>query len=481
MAYASTTVETTCEPTMSPDGDAYDSAPDDSYQELHDPADYAEYLERHEMLYRDYHTADNDNPLPHARAPKNAVHRVYSTAYAGEADTTTRNHFTIGIDTSREYRPPDDLIDGLIPRVSRCGIVGASGSGKSFVLGQLAASLGKKLPFAGRDVLRQGGFGYFSYEASGTLEPRWRGLERKYPGMLSDDSGIANIPYFPVARPLSLDTDRGWRAMDDTIKRMEDVCWDLFDMPLVAVAIDTVHASQMVAKENDSDAWAKPLEWMLELSEEHKLAFIISHHSGKTSDAPDGRTTEGSLWRGSGAAPAALDSIIAIKMNKREGKVTRRWAYLEKSKDGETGYICDIATKVHTIGRKSNGKPITTLTLDFIEKSEDDQKTDRARDIENRKTAVWKPTEPAKRMMKAIRKVAEKECRAVKLSSGKWSYTASQNEVETVFRSEASSNATRDLRRAKIELTDKAGLAADGTMMTYELTTEKPIPIGAFS
>ncbi len=407
--------------------------------------------------------------------------RTFPTVYAGDEDATTRNRFTIGIDTSRDFLPPDDLVDGLIPRVSRCGIVGASGSGKSFVLGQLAASLGKKLPFAGRDVLRQGGFGYFSYEASGTLEPRWRGLERKYPGMLADDSGIATVPYFPVARPLSLDTDRGWRAMDDTIKRMEDVCWDVFSLPLVAVAVDTVHASQMVAKENDSDAWAKPLEWMLDLSEEHRLAFIISHHSGKTSDAPDGKTTEGSLWRGSGAAPAALDNIIAIKMNKREGKVTRRWVYLEKSKDSETGYICDISTNVHTIGEKSNGKPITTLTLDFTEKTEEELKTDRSRDIDKRKTAAWKPTEPAKRLMKAIRKVAEKECRAVKLSSGKWSYTASKIGVETLFRSEVENNATRDLRKAKNELTDKAGLIDDGTMMTYELTTEKPIAIGAFS
>lgn len=416
-----------------------------------------------------------------ARKPDAESRRAPATVYAGDIDATTRNQFTIGIDTSREFVPPDDLVEGLITRVSRTGIVGASGACKTFFLGELAACIGTGKPFAGHDVLRPGGFGYFSYEASGTLEPRWRGLERKYPDILSDSSGRAVVPYFPVARPLSLDSDRGWRAMKDTIKRMEDVSWNGFDMPLVAVAVDTVHASQMVLKENDSDAWARPLEWMLELSEDHQLAFIVSHHSGKTSDGPDGKT-EGNLWRGSGAAPAALDNIIALKMNKREGKVTRRWAYLEKSKDGETGYIADIETRVHKIGHKSNGKAITTLTLDFKQKSDDEQLKDRAAAMERKaKEKAWTPTAPTRKLLAAIRLVAQEEGREVKLSSGAWSYTASQSEAEARFRSKVMHNASRDFKLAKAALIDHAGMEVDERMMTFSITTEKPIPIGALS
>lgn len=407
--------------------------------------------------------------------------RITATVFSGDLDTSTRNHFSIGIDTSREFVPPDDLIDGLITRVSRNGIVGASGSGKSFVFGEMIASVTTGQPFAGHDVLRPGGFGYFSYEASGTLEPRWRGLERKYDGLLSDPWGRAIVPYFPVARPLPLDSDRGWRAMQDTIKRMEDVSWDVFDMPLVAVAVDTVHASQMVAKENDSDAWARPLEWMLELSEEHRLAFIVAHHSGKSSDGPDGKTSEGNLWRGSGAAPAALDNIIAVKMNKREGKVTRRWLYLEKSKDSETGYIADIETKVHKIGFKSNGKAITTLTLDFTRKSESDRMQERADELQRKaKERGWRPTAAARKLMAAIRLVAEEEGRAVQLANGDWSYTASQYEVERRFKMKVTSNAARDFGTAKVALIDKANMVADDTSVTFIITTKEPVPVGAF-
>lgn len=429
----------------------------------------------------DHHTNDNgldDDGRP-SRVPE--PRRVPATVYSGDLDTSTRNHFTIGIDTSGEFLPPDDLIEGLITRVSRNGVVGASGSGKSFVFGEMIASVTTGSPFAGHDVLRPGGFGYFSYEASGTLEPRWRGLQRKYKESLFDPTGRALVPYFPVARPMSLDSDRGWRAMEDTIKRMQDVSWDIFDMPLVAVAVDTVHASQMVAKENDSDAWARPLEWMLELSEDHQLAFLVSHHSGKSSDGPDGKTSEGNLWRGSGAAPAALDNIIAIKMNKREGKVTRRWMYLEKSKDGETGYIADIETNVHNIGFKSNGKAVTTLTLDFKRKDESSRMQERADEMQRKaEERGWRPTAAARKLMAAIRLVAEEEGRAIQLESGDWSYTASQPEVEKRFKMKVTSNAARDFGTAKAALIDKANMVADGTSVTFSITTKEPVPVGAF-
>lgn len=425
----------------------------------------------------------NDNDLDDdghsSRVPE--PRRVPATVYSGDLDTSTRNHFTIGIDTSGEFLPPDDLIEGLITRVSRNGLVGASGSGKTFVFGEMVASVTTGRPFAGHDVLRPGGFGYFSYEASSTLEPRWRGLQRKYKESLFDPTGRALVPYFPVARPLSLDSDRGWRAMEDTIKRMQDVSWDIFDMPLVAVAVDTVHASQMVAKENDSDAWARPLEWMLELSEDHQLAFLVSHHSGKTSDGPDGKASEGNLWRGSGAAPAALDNIIAIKMNKREGKVTRRWMYLEKSKDGETGYIADIETNVHNIGFKSNGKAVTTLTLDFKRKDESDRMQERAHEMQRKaEERVWRPTAAARKLMAAIRLVAEEEGRALQLANGDWSYTASQYEVEKRFKMKVTSNAARDFGTAKAALIDKASMVADGASVTFRITTKEPVPVAAF-
>ncbi|WP_428428633.1 AAA family ATPase [Pararhizobium sp.] len=399
----------------------------------------------------------------------------------GVVDTTTRNHFEIGFNHQDEYVPPDDLIDGIITRVSRNGIVGSSGSGKSFGIMEMAACVMTGKPFAGHDVLRRGGFGYFSYEAPGTVKARMHGLLNKYGEALHD------VPWFPCPTPINLSNEDGWEALFDTVEAMHQRCWELFERPLVAIAVDTVHASQMVLKENDAGEWAGPLDWMKRISEHFKLAFLVCHHSGKSQDTPDGKTAEGSLWRGSGAAPAALDNILAVKMDKREGKVSRRWMFQEKSKDGETGYIADIETKVHVIGRKRNGKPATTLTLDFNRKTADDIKSERAQDAKAKaeaKAANRKRGEYELPLMQAIRIVAKEQCRETKLKAGGWHYEAHTYDVEAKFREIATcdpSNMKARFKSAVSALMKNDGLEHDETAVTYSLKVKEPVRLGAFA
>lgn len=384
--------------------------------------------------------------------------------------------FDDGIDASRDLPIRRDVIEDLLPEVCRAAVVGASGSGKSFLILDMAASIVTGTPFAGREVMRRGGFGYIAFEAAGTIDARWKGLREKFGEVLD------NTPFFPVRDPKPLVNVDAWDALADTIIEMKRHCRRKYGVPLVAIAIDTVHASGMVEKENDADSWNHPLHCLKVIAEQAGIALIVLHHSGKQSDS-DGRTTEGATWRGSGSAPAAMDSVIAVKMERSEGEVSRRYLYQDKSKDGETGYIADIVASVHTVGKKANGKPVTTLTFDYDLRGREAIKAAKAEERAQAKAASRQSTPAERWVLQALRKAAQAEGRETQLSDGRWSYVANPVEVEARYRDDQRGHKylSRDWKDGVKRLEQHAGLEVDPELMTMSIIVEQPVPIGAFT
>lgn len=389
----------------------------------------------------------------------------------------------IGFNTSKDYVPPDDLIDGVIGKISRNGIVGPSGAGKSFIDLEMSvcvagAVVDPSIKFMGRDILRPGGAGIFSFESSGTMEPRWRGLVNKYGDLMNDRHGNVRIPFFSVLRPKPLSSDAGWESLEADIVRMQRICRERFDCDMATISVDTVHASQMVDKENDSDAWKVPLAHMLRISEKYRIAFNIVHHSGKTTDSNERNPSDGNSWRGSGSAPAAMDNIMVVKMEKREGQVKRRWVILEKSKDGETGYLSEMQHKVHRIGKKRNGKDVTTLTFDFPVMT--DAERNAARADSNQKEKVWKPKKPTLVFLHSLAKLSNQHGMTRQLETGKYMYVAPSIDVEKETRS-LFSNASRDWRSAMGDMENHPSFVIDSAAMTMTVVQDEKIITGAFA
>ena len=384
--------------------------------------------------------------------------------------------FDDGVDATRDLPIRHDVIEDLLPEVCRAAVVGASGSGKSFMILDMAASIVTGKPFAGREVMRRGGFGYFAYEASGTIDARWKGLREKFGPALDE------TPFFPVRSPKPLINAEAWDGLFETVNQMKRHCQRKYGVPLVAIAVDTVHASGMVEKENDADSWNYPLHCLKALAEAAGIAVIVIHHSGKQTDG-DGKTTEGATWRGSGSAPAAMDSIIAVRMEKSEGEVSRRYIYHDKDKDGSTGYLADIVTHVHMVGKKANGKPVTTLTFEYDLRGREAIKAAKAEERAKEKAASRQVTAAERWVLQALRKAAQSEGREKQLSDGRWSYVGNPVAVEAQYREDQRGHKylARDWKDGVKRLEQHAGLEVDNSLMTMSIIVDQPVPIGAFA
>nr|WP_246422724.1 AAA family ATPase [Mycoplana azooxidifex] len=385
--------------------------------------------------------------------------------------------FDDGLDATKPLPVRLDLVDELIPQVGRVGIVGPSGSGKTFAVGDLAAAVVTKTEFAARDVMRQGGFAYLAYEASGTIDARWKGLREKY------GPALDGKPFFPVRNPPPLDTENGWNRLKATLVKMHRHCVEKYGLPLVACAIDTVHASGMVMDENDANGWSVALRHLKDIADTLGIAAIIVHHSGKSGDGAHNKGETLNLWRGSSSAPAAMDSVIGIKVEKRDGHVSRRQMFHEKSRDGETGYIADIETKSIKVGMKANGKPLTTLILHFNPNGREERAAEVVAQRVEAKRAKRKRGEYELPALQAIRRTAIAECKEVQMPDGRHAYDATTEGAYQVFLRDAGagSNARKCWDRALKALAMHDGLEIDDRLMRLSIITDEPIRLGAFA
>lgn len=422
--------------------------------------------DEHELAF------ENDNSPDEGRAAPQAAET------SGERYPNAMS-YRRGVKASAKIVFQPNLIDGIFPAKGLAAVVGASGTGKSFVLLDMMAAITTGTPFAGHEIDRTGGVAYFCYEDEGSIDARWKGLQDKY------DANLDDAPFFPISMPMPLSTDAGWDAVVDTLGKIENDCREFYGVPLVAAFIDTVHASQMVAKENDADSWAHPIDEMKRLAEAANVVIVISHHAGKSPDG-DSRGNDGTLWRGSSSAPAAMDAIIGLRMDKSEGEVTRRWMFKEKVKNGgRTGYVADIIENERVVGYFPNGRAVTTLFMTYDRDGQAkaaENKAERAR-LKAAEKAASKPrvrTEYELPAMQAIRLVAKSECRETQLTAGGWAYVASKHAVEDRFKSIVGSlngNASKRLKTAIDNLTKFDGLEFNETLVAYEFKSAEPIPL----
>lgn len=223
----------------------------------------------------------------------------------------------------------DWVIKDVLPKAGLAVVFGASGSGKSFFVLDLLASITLSTTWWGRNVASPGGCVYVAAEGADGVSNRlraysyWRGAPLPGLGIIADAPDLMD--------------DRDIAILISNINAA-------MPSPRV-IAIDTLAASAPGANENASEDMGKMLDNCRIINRETGALVLLVHHSGK--DADRGA-------RGHSKLRCSADCEISVE---RDGPL--RVARVSKMKDGEDSVVFKYALEPVTLGLSASG-PITS-------------------------------------------------------------------------------------------------------------------------
>ena len=231
---------------------------------------------------------------------------------------------------------------------------GQSGALKTFFAIHSATCFMTGEPLAGRAIERTGGVVYLAAEGEGTIDGRVTARRTR----LEDPD--ETLPFYLLTSVGAIGDAAAYTNLEARLKEATDDMRTRFDVPLVAVIIDTVSAAGMIAedKENDPGAWQKVFDGLQPIAARLGCVIILVHHAGKNASAG---------LRGSSNARAGADFALMLACDRDEitGLTANHFLHLAKSRDAPEGPIAAIKSEPVQIGTREDGSPITSLVLDF--------------------------------------------------------------------------------------------------------------------
>jgi hypothetical protein len=254
----------------------------------------------------------------------------------------------------KPYVPRPELVRNTMPRTGVGFFGGQSGSWKTFFAIHASTCFMTGEPLAGRDIEHTGGVVYLAAEGEGTIEGRLKARRTKL------QKPNAELPFYLLTGMGSIADANGYRALENRLKDAADDMRSRFNVPLVALIIDTVAAAGMIAedKENDPGAWQKVFDGLQPIAARLGCVIILVHHAGKNASAG---------LRGSSNARAGADFALMLACDRDEitGLTANHYLHLAKSRDAPEGPIAAISSDPVVIGSRDDGSPVTTLVLNF--------------------------------------------------------------------------------------------------------------------
>lgn len=251
------------------------------------------------------------------------------------------------------------LIDDVLTRFEVSVIYGESGSGKSFEAIDMAMAIARGIQFNGKDV-RRGGVIYQAGEGGIGVKMRLRAYRETY---MQHEEHVdvvllpARVDLFADAGESDIETSRGTDALIAEIKAWAET----FASPLELVVIDTLATATPGANENASTDMSVVLRNLERIRDECRTAVMMVHHKPRNGNNPRGHS---SLF-------ANVDNAIELEITPRQDITDRadgnaivrqiHRATVQKNKDGERGHGWDFILKQVVLGKRANGKPLTSV------------------------------------------------------------------------------------------------------------------------
>ncbi|MFA5924790.1 MAG: AAA family ATPase [Methylococcaceae bacterium] len=229
---------------------------------------------------------------------------------------------------------PDFLIETLFESNSLGQIFGATGSGKSFVVLDMAYCIAKGLDYHGLTT-KQGNVAYICGEGYRGIGRRIKALENKYGGDIKEKLFISEQP----GAFIDISVTREVAASISAIGNVN------------LVIIDTYHRNMGGGNENSADDFGVILRNIDTFLKPLNVAVLIIHHSGHM---------ETDRSRGSSAIRAAMDFEYQV-IKSGESIILKA----TKIKDGATPAPMAFALVDSKIDTDTSGNPITSAYLEY--------------------------------------------------------------------------------------------------------------------
>ena len=236
-------------------------------------------------------------------------------------------------------RPAKWMVKGLIPDEGVGVLYGASGSGKTFLVLDLALNVATGEDWTGFKVPRPRPVVYCAVEAGAGINKRLKAAHLA--------RGVSEVTQGPNLHVLLVPFDLTDNA---SVKALGDVILQRCGKG-VLIVIDTLNRAAPGIDENSSQGIGLVLKGAQDLAAQVGGLVLLVHHSGK--DASKG-------MRGSSALHAGVDLAIAVEAN---GAL--RTLKVVKNKDGEAGQTRAFSLQSVEVGVDDDKDPITSCVVKF--------------------------------------------------------------------------------------------------------------------
>lgn len=227
-----------------------------------------------------------------------------------------------------------EMVEDLLPEQGTGMVYGASQSGKTFWAMDIAFHVHNGTPWRDKEV-KQGPVFYIAAEAGRGIRKRIAAYKAVNPDAVS--------PFFADTAPDLLNAvwvDR----IKDSIRLRGGAA---------LVVIDTMSAS-FTGDDSSQQETAVMVQNCSNLAKSLECLVLFVHHAKK----------DGGSWRGSGVLYNDNDVVIEVSAD-GEGATRTHCAHVVKQRDDEAGQKYGFRlVKSGKLGRKPNGKPITSCTIE---------------------------------------------------------------------------------------------------------------------
>lgn len=251
-----------------------------------------------------------------------------------EPVTTSSRFAIVSAAKFASLKSPPWIIKGILPRAELAMVYGASGSGKSFLVLDLAFSIARGINWCDFKV-RQGRVVYIAAEGAGGMRKRIDAYANYY----SIDLSSVALDIIPAAP--------NFLGQNDLSEISENIG------QATVIILDTLACIAAGGDENSSTDMGKVLANCKLLHENTGALVMLVHHMGKDS----GKGARG--WSGIRAAVDAEIEVTSLD----DGLKIR----ITKLKDGEEGKIYSFRRVSVNLGVDEDGDPINSCVIEYLD------------------------------------------------------------------------------------------------------------------